>query len=85
MATVAEVLDQLETGEITIDDAAGEFAFIDWPEPQQRATLEEIEADPDPDVPDDGGFFLVSQAYSDGKIDDAQYETLAKAYADAQQ
>lgn len=85
MATVAELLDQLDNGEITAEDVAGEFAFVEWPEVNRAETLEEIETDPDP-VPDEpGGFALVSQAYADGRIDDAVYATLAQGYADAQQ
>lgn len=84
MATVAELLTQLENGEITVDEMAGEFAFVEWPdEPERPETLDEVEADPDPRPVTPGGFELVSQAYADGRVDDAAYATLAQAYADA--
>jgi hypothetical protein len=84
MATVAELLTQLENGETTADDVAKEFAFVEWPEEADRAeTLDEVEADPDPRPATPGGFEEVSQAYADGRIDDAAYETLAQAYAEA--
>ena len=85
MATVREVLDQLIEGEITTEEAADEFAFIDWPDPVRKTTVEEIERDPDPAVPDDGGFFAVTEAYSVGQLDDAQYAALAEAYAESRQ
>lgn len=85
MATVKELLEQLENGEITVDEVAGEFAFVEWPQVDRKSTLEQIEADPDPDVPPEGGFIEVSQAYADGRIDDTQYATLATAYNEAQQ
>jgi hypothetical protein len=84
MATVTELLTQLENGEITADDAAREFAFVEWPdEPDRPETLDEAEADPDPEPFTPGGFEEVSKAYADGRIDDATYEALAKAYAEA--
>lgn len=84
MATVTELLDQLEQGEISTDDAAREFAFVEWPEePDRPETLDETEGDPDPRPVAPGGFEEVSAAYSDGRIDDATYEALAKAYAEA--
>jgi hypothetical protein len=84
MATVAELLTQLENGEIDVDGAAREFAFVEWPdEPERAETLDEAEADPDPRPVAPGGFELVSQAYADGRIDDADYATLAQAYAEA--
>lgn len=83
MATVAELLTQLENGEITADDMAKEFAFVEWPEVNRAETLDDIEADPDPAPDPPGSFALVSQAYADGRIDDAAYATLAQGYADA--
>lgn len=83
MATVSELLDQLANGETTPEDVAKEFAFVEWPETDRAETLSEIEADPDPQPDEPGGFALVSQAYADGRIDDATYATLAQGYADA--
>jgi hypothetical protein len=84
MATVAELLTQLENGEITIDEMVTEFAFVEWPdEPERPETLDEVEADPDPRPVAPGGFEEVSKAYADGRIDDAAYEKLAAAYAEA--
>jgi len=84
MATVAELLTQLENGETTAEDVAREFAFVEWPqEPDRPETLDEAEADPDPRPVTPGGFELVSQAYADGRIDDAAYATLAQAYTEA--
>jgi hypothetical protein len=85
MATVAELLDQLENGETTLDDVVAEFAFVEWPEFDRKTTLDEIEADPDPTPDPPGGFALVAQAFADGRIDQDQYGTLATAFAEAQQ
>jgi hypothetical protein len=84
MATVTELLAQLENGETTADDVAKEFAFVEWPdEPDRPETLDEVEGDPDPSPVAPGGFEEVSTAYADGRIDDAAYATLAQAYAEA--
>lgn len=84
MATVTELLTQLENGEITAEEAGQEFAFVEWPEePDRPETLDEVEGDPDPRPFTPGGFEEVSKAYADGRIDDATYSTLAQAYAEA--
>jgi hypothetical protein len=84
MATVTELLAQLENGEVTADDVAKEFPFVEWPpEPDRAETLDEVEADPDPRPFAPGGFEEFSKAYADGRIDDATYATLAAAYAEA--
>lgn len=84
MATVTELLAQLESGEVSAEDAARELAFVEWPdEPDRPETLDEVEADPDPRPATPGGFEEVSKAYAEGRIDDAAYETLATAYAEA--
>lgn len=84
MATVTELLTQLENGEATAEDVAREFAFVEWPdEPDRPETLDEVEADPDPHPVAPGGFEEVSAAYADGRIDDATYATLTQAYAEA--
>ena len=83
MATVKELLEQLENGEIDTAGVATEFAFMEWPQAERRSTLDEIEADPDPAIEPDDGFPLVAQAFADGRIDEATYSELAKAHADA--
>lgn len=85
MATVTELLTQLENGEITAEDMAKEFAFVEWPEQDRAETLDEIESDPDPEPDVPGGFAVISRAYADGRIDDAAYATLAQGFADAQE
>lgn len=85
MATAAELLDQLLNGETTAADiATQEFPFVDWPEPRERATtLAEVEANPDPEPFEPGGFEVFAQAYADGKITEPDYTVLAQGYADA--
>lgn len=84
MATAAELLDQLLNGETTADEiATKEFPFVEWPEPRERAkTLDEVEANPDPEPFEPGGFEIFAQAYTDGKIAEPDYTVLAQGYAD---
>lgn len=81
--TVSGILDQLENGAINIDDAVERFNYVKWPELRPKhGSIEDLEFDRDEEFEPNGGFGLVSQAFTDGRITSEQYAALAKACSD---
>ena len=84
---VAELLDSLYEGNITLDVVAERFRRRSWPKragSNPRSFLDIAAADqedPDPYVP--GSYDDVVAAYDQGKLTDAQYAVLAEAIAEA--
>jgi hypothetical protein len=84
---VADLLDALHQGSMTLDEVAERFRDRSWParkRPQPRSFLEAAAADmedPDPYIP--GSYDDVVAAYDRGQLTDDQYAVLAKAIADA--
>jgi hypothetical protein len=84
---VADLLDALHQGSMTLDEVAERFRHRSWPtrkRPQPRSFLEAAAADledPDPYIP--GSYDDVVAAYDRGQLTDDQYAVLAKAIADA--
>lgn len=80
-----DVVSQLEQHSITTADAAALVRKIKFPPPSPKTTWQRIEADGagDPEVPERGSFFVVSQAYMAGRLDREQYTALARAAAEA--
>ncbi len=82
---LTHVLEQLIAGRISTADAAAQVRQIKFPVAEAKTTWQRLQDDAggDVQVPERGSFFPVSQAYMSGKIDQAQYEALAKAAAEA--
>lgn len=84
---VAEMIDALRSGEMTLDEVAQRFRERSWPrKPRQepRSYLEMAAAaqqDPEPYIP--GSFDDVVAAYDLGKITDTEYEALSQAVAES--
>jgi hypothetical protein len=84
---VAELLDELHQGSMTLDEVAERFRHRSWPtrkRPQPTSFLEAAAVDmedPEPYVP--GSYDDVVAAYDRGHLTDDQYAVLAKAIADA--
>jgi hypothetical protein len=77
------ILDWLEKGHITTEQAAARIRAMTFPAPPARTAHQRTEDDAtgDPEVPPPGSFFAVSDAFAQGRID--QYAALAKAAAEA--
>lgn len=79
------VLDWLESGRITTEQAAARVRAMRFRVPQARTDYQRrqdaVNGDPEPPVP--GSFFAVSEAFAAGRIDQAQYAALAEAAAEA--
>lgn len=85
---VAELLDALRDGRVTVDEVAQQFRTRRWPR-RRRAeptTFMELAAreleDPDPYIP--GSFDDVAAAYHQKKITRDQFRILSEAVAEAQ-
>jgi hypothetical protein len=75
------VLSQLHDGHISTAEAARQVRTMTFP-PKPRLTayqLQEAAGLPDPEPPEPGSFFAISDAYTQGKINRAQYEALYEA------
>ena len=81
------VLDWLEHGRITAEQAAARIARMSFPAPADKTVYAQQHADihGDPEVPEPGSFHAVSDAFAAGRIDQEQYAALAKAAAEAMQ
>lgn len=81
------VLDQLENNQITLADAAREVRTLHFPPADSPTAWQRQQAAYGRDMapPPAGSFFMVSQAYTAGRISRRQYEILASAAADAMQ
>jgi hypothetical protein len=79
------VLDWLEHGHITTAQAAARVRAMHFPVPPPKTAHQRIEdaGTGDPEVPEPGSFFAVSDAFAAGRIDKDQYAALAKAAAEA--
>ena len=82
MSPPTEALDRMIAGELTIEQVAQQFGAMSWPAPADPPrTLEQVEADPDPEPAEPGSFAEVAAYYMDGRITPEQYATLAGAAA----
>jgi len=79
------ILDWLEHGRITTQQAAARVRAMTFPGPEDQTVHAQQYADfnGDPHVPEPGSFFAVSAAYAAGRIDEQQYAALAQAAAEA--
>ncbi len=79
------VIDWLEHGRITTAQAAARIRDMTFPVPPAKTAHQRMEDDAtgDPEVPEPGSFFAVSDALAQGRIDQEQYAVLAKAAAEA--
>jgi len=79
------VLDWLEHGRITTEQASARIARMSFPVPEDKTVHDQQSADVngDPDVPEPGSFHAVSDAFAAGRIDQEQYAALAQAAAEA--
>jgi hypothetical protein len=79
------ILDWLESGRITVDQAVRRIAAMRFPAPPEKTDYQEKVDDAigDPEVPQPGSPFAISEAHASGRIDDQQYEALAQAAAEA--
>lgn len=81
-STVGGLLRQLLAKEITTEQMAEQLVSVKLPKlPAATETLAAIEASKDSDSEPEGGFSLISQAFTDGRITLAQYKVLATASA----
>lgn len=84
---VAQLLDALHDGSMTLDEVAERFRHRSWPhrlDPRPSSYIEMAAAeleDPDPYIP--GSYDDVVAAYDRGQLTDVQYETLVDAIAEA--
>ncbi len=84
---VADLLEALRTGAMSLDEVATRFRCRLWPEerrpaPQSFRDLSiAAQQDPDPEVP--GSFDEVVAAYDRGEITREQYRTLVEAAAES--
>ncbi len=79
------VLDWLEHGRITTAQAAARIRAMTFPVSPPKTAYQRMEDDAtgDPEVPEPGSFFAISDALAQGRIDQEQYAALAKAAAEA--
>lgn len=82
---LTHVLEQLTERRISTADAAALVRKIKFPVTEPKSAWQRMQDDAggDVEVPDRGSFFPVSQAYMSGRIDQEQYEALARAAAEA--
>lgn len=80
MASVADILNRLAAGDLTLDQAAADFRARTWPKPTRRATVDEAQRGDDPRPYDAGSWDAVS---ADSRLTADQYARLADAYRDA--
>lgn len=81
------ILDWLEHGRITTEQAAARVRAMRFTELEDKTVHAQQYADlnGDPHVPEPGSFFAVSDAFAAGRIDQDQYAALAQAAAEAVQ
>lgn len=79
------VLDWLEQGRITTEQAAARIRAMPLKSPPDKTDFAERaeDANGDPEVPQPGSAFAISDAFADGRIDQDQYAALAQAAAEA--
>lgn len=80
------ILDWLEHRHITTAQAAARVRTLHFPAPPPDKTAAQQMKDAgtgDPEVPEPGSFFAISDAYATGRIDKDQYTALAQAAAEA--
>jgi hypothetical protein len=79
------IVDWLEHGRITTAQAAARIRSMRFPVPEDQTVHAQQYADlnGDPHVPEPGSFFVISDAFAAGEIDEAQYTALAQAAAEA--
>jgi hypothetical protein len=78
------LLDDLEHGRAGHGDAADRLRGMQFPQPARRTTGQHLDAAAEgdlPELPPEGGFHEVEQAYVQGRISHAQYRVLAEAAA----
>jgi hypothetical protein len=86
---VAELLDALHEGNMTLDEVADRFRKRSWPTRSSRRPRSFLEAaaadmeDPEPYIP--GSYDDVVAAYDRGRLTDDQYAVLAEAITEAGQ
>lgn len=75
------ILDWLEHGRITTEQAAARIRSMDFPVPEDKSAHQgrRDDATGDPEPPEPGAFFAVSDAFAAGRIDQDQYAALAEA------
>jgi hypothetical protein len=83
VSDIADALQALAAGERTLDDVEEEFRNRTWPRrvtPTPTTYLDAARAEEtDSEVPPEGSFAEVADAYTSGVIDHAQYVRLAEA------
>lgn len=79
------LIDQLSRNQISTEDAAAQVRTLRFPKPAAKTSYQTMQDDAagDAPVPVKGSFFVVSQAYTAGRISREQYTALAEAAADA--
>jgi hypothetical protein len=82
---IQAILDWLEHGRITTEQAAARVRAMTFPAPAEKtAYARQLEdASGDHQAPQPGSFFAVSDAFAAGRIDQDQYKVLAEAAAEA--
>jgi hypothetical protein len=83
---LSTILQWLEQGKISTDEAAKRVATLHFPEPERPPTVADRlsrHARGDIVLPQAGSFAEISAAYTGGKIDRPQYAALAEAAAAA--
>jgi hypothetical protein len=84
---VTDLIAALQDGSMSLDEVAQRFRERSWPRRRKPAPATYLEMaaaaqeDPEPDVA--GTFDDVDAAYERGDLSDDQYDTLAKAMAEA--
>ena len=80
-----DLISQLERHQISTEDAAAQVRTLRFPKPAAKTSYQTMQDDAagDAPVPVKGSFFVVSQAYTAGRITREQYTALAEAAADA--
>jgi hypothetical protein len=84
---VTDLIAALQDGSMSLDEVAQQFRERSWPRRRKPAPATYLEMaaaaqeDPEPDVA--GTFDDVDAAYERGELSDDQYDTLAKAMAEA--
>jgi len=79
------VLDWLAKGRITTEQAAARIRTMKFPVPPGKTVFQrqQDDANGDPEPPQAGSFFAISDAYAAGKITHEQYAALAQVAAEA--
>jgi hypothetical protein len=84
---VAELINELRAGTMTLDEVAQRFRERKWPRHKRSAPTTYLEMaartmeDPEPYDPD--SFDDVTAAYHRGELSDDEYDTLAEAMAES--